>query len=760
MTLFPHGLASERYLRARPLRGYNHLSLWLALLAMLPLFLLLISVRMTQEASVECSDVNQAGSLRSRSLLIYGLTHQQRQNADWRPILSQMVSVRTSLRDRHPREVAQTDAAWSAFCGSLQHSGRVDWQTALLMRDASDRLTQSIEDVANNKHGHANTLMLAGIAATAAFVGLALVGAWQGIRAARSQANTEETLRERDAHLHGIVTAAAEGIYFIDRHGACVFVNPAVTQMLGYSEEELHGNNVHILTHHSRKDGSPYPLVECPIYSCLHSGIPNRTCNEVFWHKDGTPIPVEYACNPIIENGQVAGVVVCIQDITERAQAEQALRDSVVLLQTRNKELDFQRQALESAREQNSILESLATTDGLTGIKNHRALHERLWEEYERALRYNTPLSVLMLDVDKFKQYNDAYGHPAGDVVLRQVARILQEAARSSDIVARYGGEEFVVVLPGANVEEAKIVAERLRCAIERAAWPEQTVTISIGAATLSPATLHADALLASADTALYRSKRRGRNCVTHAADPVDIEALDTETTRWYDDLLQQLLAAQAESLASTSVQAREALFQAYDTTLVSWSRFLNLKDKETEGHSERVTAMMVRLMQHLAFSEQEIMFARWGALLHDIGKIAIPDVILHKPGPLTEEEWVIMRQHTTIAYEMLQPIAFLGPALDIPYCHHEKWDGSGYPRGLKGDEIPLMARLFAVIDVYDALISDRPYRRGWSEDRARAYLLEQVGTHFDPRAVTALLTMLGEANRLPDGIMAAQTSY
>jgi diguanylate cyclase (GGDEF)-like protein/putative nucleotidyltransferase with HDIG domain len=393
----------------------------------------------------------------------------------------------------------------------------------------------------------------------------------------------------------------------------------------------------------------------------------------------------------------------------------------------------------------NARLESLATTDGLTGLVNHRALQEQLKEEHDRAVRHHTPLSILMLDVDNFKPYNDAYGHPAGDVVLRQVAQVLQETARTGDGVARYGGEEFVALLPGADVEEAKTVAERFRHAIETVAWKERGITVSIGAATLAPTTVHPDALLADADTALYRSKYRGRNCVTHADDAGEMEGLDTASIRWYDDLLKRLLAIQADTSGEASEQVRDTLLHAYDATILSWSRILDLKDKETEGHSQRVTEWMVRLMQHLGFNTQEVRFARWGALLHDIGKIAVPDHILHKPGPLTEAEWVIMRQHTTVAYEMLKPIEFLGPALDIPYCHHEKWDGNGYPRGLQGDEIPPVARLFAVIDVYDALTSDRPYRKSWSEEKVRTHLQEQAGTHFDPRAVKAFLNMLAD---------------
>jgi len=141
--------------------------------------------------------------------------------------------------------------------------------------------------------------------------------------------------------------------------------------------------------------------------------------------------------------------------------------------------------------------------------------------------------------------------------------------------------------------------------------------------------------------------------------------------------------------------------------------------------------------------NEEEVLYARWGALLHDVGKMGVPDAILHKPGPLSEEEWAIMQRHPTTSHHMLAPVAFLRPALDIPYYHHEKWDGTGYPCGLKGEEIPLTARLFAVIDVYDALRSDRPYRKAWSKEKTIHHLRALSGTHFDPRAVRVFLDML-----------------
>jgi putative two-component system response regulator len=191
--------------------------------------------------------------------------------------------------------------------------------------------------------------------------------------------------------------------------------------------------------------------------------------------------------------------------------------------------------------------------------------------------------------------------------------------------------------------------------------------------------------------------------------------------------------------------QAHADLLASYDATIEGWVYALDLRDKETEGHSLRVTELTVRLAEAAGIDEIELTHVRRGALLHDVGKLGIPDAILLKPGKLTEEEWVIMRRHPQYAYDMLAPIPFLRPALDIPLCHHEKWDGSGYPRGLAGEQIPLVARLFAVIDVWDALRSDRPYRAGWPEEKVVEHIRAQTGTHFDPKAVEIFMQVIGD---------------
>ncbi|NIM95241.1 MAG: HD domain-containing protein [Anaerolineales bacterium] len=189
--------------------------------------------------------------------------------------------------------------------------------------------------------------------------------------------------------------------------------------------------------------------------------------------------------------------------------------------------------------------------------------------------------------------------------------------------------------------------------------------------------------------------------------------------------------------------KAHEVTVEAYDKTIEGWSKALELRDQDTEGHTQRVTEMTMRLAKWIGVPEAKLTHIRRGALLHDIGKMGIPDAILNKDGLLTDEEWQIMRRHPTFAYEMLSPILYLRPALQIPLCHHEKWDGTGYPRGLEGEKIPLEARIFAVVDVWDALSSDRPYREAWSIERVVDLMISEKGAHFDPRVVNAFVEML-----------------
>ena len=220
---------------------------------------------------------------------------------------------------------------------------------------------------------------------------------------------------------------------------------------------------------------------------------------------------------------------------------------------------------------------------------------------------------------------------------------------------------------------------------------------------------------------------------------------VDSEWISYFDTLAgQAAIAIDDKYMDEGLVRANQVLSQAYSETIEGWARALDLRDHETEGHSRRVTDLSLRMGRAMGLTEEELLHIHRGALLHDIGKVGVPDQILLKPGQLTAEEWAIMKRHPQYAYDLLSPISFLHPSLDIPFCHHEKWDGSGYPRGLRGEEIPLAARIFAVVDVWDALLSDRPYRKSWQQADAEKYIREQSGRHFEPRVAEVFLNMVG----------------
>lgn len=225
----------------------------------------------------------------------------------------------------------------------------------------------------------------------------------------------------------------------------------------------------------------------------------------------------------------------------------------------------------------------------------------------------------------------------------------------------------------------------------------------------------------------------------------------DPEWLEFLESLgLQAAVALENAFLFDELQRSNTELAQAYESTIEGWARALDIRDKETEGHSRRVTDLTISVAAALGICDDDLVHVRRGALLHDIGKMGVPDRILLKPGALTEEEWRVMKNHPNAAFELLAPIDYLREAVDIPYCHHEKWDGSGYPRGLKGEAIPLPARVFAIVDVWDALCSDRPYRPAWSAERALQHIASESGRHFDPRVVEAFLTLIGNSNRPP----------
>lgn len=279
------------------------------------------------------------------------------------------------------------------------------------------------------------------------------------------------------------------------------------------------------------------------------------------------------------------------------------------------------------------------------------------------------------------------------------------------------------------------------------------------GTAALDRRTIHIRDLASSNESptrlAVFKSEEFNAYCVTPLVAKGQVHGVLEVFNRtplepdqeWYAFL--ETLAGQAAiaidnmGLFDRMNKANTDLILAYDATIEGWTRALDMRDRETEGHTQRVTEITQRLGSALGVKDADLLHLRRGALLHDIGKMGVPDAILLKPGPLNEEEWAIMRKHPQYAFEMLAPIQYLNPALDIPYCHHEWWDGSGYPRGLQGETIPLAARIFSVVDVYDALTSDRPYRAAWTPEKTIEYITQQAGTHFDPDIVNEFLYLI-----------------
>jgi diguanylate cyclase (GGDEF)-like protein len=358
-----------------------------------------------------------------------------------------------------------------------------------------------------------------------------------------------------------------------------------------------------------------------------------------------------------------------------------------------------------------------ASEDSLTGLRNHRAFQMRLQEEAARARRAGCPLSVLMVDLDGFADINNTYGHPAGDVTLRAVARAVGQEVRAADIAARYGGDEFAVILPEADLAEAVTIAERLCAAIAGLHIRENGVPIrisaSIGVSSAPEYGHEREDLVHAADQAAYAAKRAGKGRVCCPEDAV--LSLDQDPAA---------LAAQLEHANMATVEALAAAVDA--------------KDPYTRGHSQRVSIYAEVIARALGWAEADVARVRLAGQLHDVGKIGVPDAVLSKPTALSAEEYAAIKEHPAIGERMLASVPFLREILPAVRHHHERWDGGGYPDGLAGLAIAEDARILTVADCFDAMTSSRTYRSALPLHEARRRVREGSGTQFDPRIAAA----------------------
>ena len=391
-------------------------------------------------------------------------------------------------------------------------------------------------------------------------------------------------------------------------------------------------------------------------------------------------------------------------------------------------------------------VERQAITDGLTGLFNHRTGQEKLAEQLRIAERYQRNLSVVMMDIDHFKSINDTYGHPVGDTVLKGVAQAVRGNCRDVDIPVRYGGEEFLLVLPEINLEGAVVVAERLRKHLQREVISHDevqlSVTASIGVASYPEDAESQHQLLELADKALYMSKRLGRNQVHTAADLVFQEL---EATHEHEHPAAQAIAA-SSAADQPPIDDKEGLVPEVVEMVKAMAGALYAKSEYNKVHHLETARFSEMVAKVLGLNQRQVEQIRVAGLLHDVGLLSVPEEIINKPGQVTPDELRVLMQHPIMGAQMFRPIHALKEICDILENHHECWDGTGYPRGLKGEEIPLAARILAIVDAYHAMISDRPYRPAMSKDKAKRVLRNGAGTQFDPFLIDIFIAVLIES--------------
>jgi diguanylate cyclase (GGDEF)-like protein/putative nucleotidyltransferase with HDIG domain len=422
---------------------------------------------------------------------------------------------------------------------------------------------------------------------------------------------------------------------------------------------------------------------------------------------------------PIISKSTLVGILA----LGQKQSHGHFTRDDIDLVATLSKESAV---TIENAQIYARAKEK-ADTDELTGLRNHRYFQERFKQEIERIALSGGDCSLLFLDLDFFKTYNDIYGHMLGDDILKEVGQLIRNSIRATDIGARYGGDEFAAILLHTSAEGAGMVAERIRQGLQSSMEQRGIMlTCSIGIACWRVDGITRETLIQAADKALYAAKSAGRNQVCLASKLNVVEPVHPETMLKADDN------------------------NAIENIVYALAATVDTRDHYTFGHSKTVSRYATELAAAIGYTREGIKRIRAAALLHDIGKLSIPDNILSKTGPLSNEEWEIIKHHPEMGVGILKYIVGLRGCIDAVLYHHERYDGKGYPRGLKENDIPLDARIMTIADSYDAMTSERGYKeRRLSEEEGMRELMKCAGTQFDPKLVEVFINLRQKAASL-----------
>jgi diguanylate cyclase (GGDEF)-like protein/PAS domain S-box-containing protein len=535
----------------------------------------------------------------------------------------------------------------------------------------------------------------------------------------------KEEMRESEQRYRTIFEQSADAVVIIDsQSGVLVDFNDKAHNQLGYTRDEF--KNLKIPN---------FEVIETPAEVSRHIEKIVNEGSDLFETKHRT------------KSGEIRDILVCSRvihihgrnyiqsiwrDITDRKRAEKELKKLNTELLRSNKKL-----------------RQLALKDSHTGLYNHRFFEDAIEAEFDRAKRFGHPLSLIMLDIDYFKSINDVYGHHFGDLVLKQFARLLKRMVRRYDIVVRFGGEEFIVICPGIDRTAVLILAQRLLDAVSLYNFGNRkhTVKLKLSLSIVSypedrtiKTIIRAMDLIEVADQILNKAKEYGGNRVYSSLDIKSTGQSVSEETESVNDI-----AFLREKIDKLTKRANQSLIEA----VFAFAKTIELKDRHTGDHVEKIVRYSTGIASSLGLTRDEIEQIRQASILHDLGKIGISEKILLKKTKLSRKEFAEIKKHPQIGVDIIRPIHFLNIIIPLVLYHHERWDGRGYPNGLKAEEIPIGARVITIADAYEALTSNRPYRKAYSKDKALVIIRKGAGTQFDPQIVSIFLKILQKKKRL-----------